>query len=350
MLLDIYRANPSFPQEYEAFCFQHCVRQILESYEISNAQFLINSALDFMLVPDASSPFGYSLVLRNQPVLPNYVHLIKQFLPGEQEPLEVWEQNKRILKEGTPVIAGVDIFHLNYTPFYQKIHGEHRVVLGGYSQDGASVTIIDNYQWNYKGELGLQEFIEARTSACPKDDSPYSGTPIRQVWNTVERDGWKADVIELLATTLELTLKQYCQQPASTDCLHGVQALKKIEEFSYLLAEEGQIARTGFLKELRLALLFNSSRVKLFSYYMKQAALNLQLPRLQELNIQLDADLAIWETLLRLIMKGIYTKDELMYRKIQLKFREVIDAEESRSDSLYKLHTQLFGGQKYEND
>lgn len=344
MLLEMYRADQSYPQEYESFCFQSCVRQVLEAYNIPNAPFLINSSLDLLLTKDTASSFGYSVSFLNQPVLPDFANLVKQYLPGDQNPLEVWKQNKMRLEEGIPIITGVDIFHLGYTPFYHKVHSEHRVVLCGYSEDQASAYVIDQYQWSYKGKIELKEFFQARTSACPKDDSPYSGSPIQQIWHEVERDGWAADRTELVAMTLELTMEQYYQQAPERDRIHGVSALKKIEELFQIFAEGDSSTKTVFLKEMYLVLFFNYSRLKLFSYYMQQSYKQLRLQLLAELLKQLEEDRTKWEAFLRLILKGIYLNDKTMCKKIQDKFQDIIDTEEKRSSILYKLQTMLSGG------
>ena len=49
MLVDMYNKEQKYYDEYETFCFQNCVRQILEYYEVENAFSYINASLSIIM-------------------------------------------------------------------------------------------------------------------------------------------------------------------------------------------------------------------------------------------------------------------------------------------------------------
>jgi hypothetical protein len=337
LVIDIFERIHEYHDDYEAFCNQNCIRQLLAYYNVPFAALFINSALSLSLIQKGDMPAAYDLTYDKRPVLPAYLDNVAIHTPLNRMAEEVWEENKQRVRAGVPVITGVDIFYLHYTPSFQKYHSSHSVILCGCSDDAA--TLIDVYQWTFKGDITQSSFLAARSSACPKDIGPYSGSPIDNVWIEVAPNGWRADPRSLLHTTLSLTLEQYyhCDVDPTGRIFYGVAALHKIAE---LVAEYQAVYLAGdseALGVLRLALLFAYTRLKLFRHYLVASAQFIDLPALHQITQQVTQDIQRWDVLMRLVLKGMYLKEAALYTKIVQYLQEVIQAEERRYNGLCAL-------------
>jgi hypothetical protein len=298
---------------------------------------LINSALSLSLIQKGNSIAEYDVTYDKRLVLPAYLDNVKLHTPRNITTEVVWQQNQQRIQAGMPIITGVDIFYLDYTPFFRKYHSSHSVILCGCSHE--SVTLIDVYQWIFKGTVVQESFLAARSSACPKDIGPYSGSPIDNAWIELMPDGWQADPRALLFTTLCLTLDQYYHSDVdATGCIfYGVTALNRIAE----LVAENQAwyaeGGTEIFGTLRLALLLAYTRLKLFRCFLMAATQFVKLPLLHDIAQQISNDIHRWELLMRLVLKGMYLKDAALYAKILQYLQEVIQAEERRYNQLYTL-------------
>ncbi len=345
MLIDIFNFKQSYDDDYESFCTSNCICQILKYYRVKYAPFFINSSLSLTLVENEKAEFGYNLLFDRSLVLSNFENKVKLNIPHNKSTIEVWEENKTKVREGIPLIVGVDIFNLKYTPYYRKYHSNHRVILCGYSEIQDYVTIIDHYQWVYKGNIEIDSFFEARSSLCPKDDGPYSGRPINNVWLEVDSDGWEANPEELLFTTVFRSLEKYYNINSyyKKSSYFGIDALKKILEIINQYKEIDKACNMVFFGKLHFDVLCLYTRLKLFKYYIRMSSSTVKLDILPKINEQIVEDLKEWELLLRLIIKAIYTKEDLLY-KIVNRLRKIIAIEEKRYDILIRLNNILFMG------
>lgn len=339
----IFDLKQSYDNDYESFCTENCIRQILEYYGVGYAPFFINAALKLTLAQSEADGFGYALLFDKKTVLPDYEDKIKVNMPYDKSTQEVWEENKTKVKEGVPIITSVDMFYFDYTSHYNKYHSNHQIILCGYSDDEEHATIIDHYQWVYKGNIALKRFKEARASLCPKDDSPYSGYPINNTWIEADRHGWNADPRELLCNTVSMSLEQYFTiNPYYKDNNYfGIGALKKILEivtqYKEVYVEDG----VEFFRQLRLAFLFIYARIKLFKHYMQMSLSIITADILTKINEQAIQEVEEWELLIRLVIKEIYSKERVFYIKMINSLKRIIEIEERRYDMLRRLNNIL---------
>jgi hypothetical protein len=337
MVIDIFERAQAYHDDYEGFCRQNCIHQLLEYYGVQHPSLFINSVLSVSLIQKGDAIAQYDVTQDKRLVLPAYLDKVTVHTPLDSTAEEVWEQNKALVQAGVPVITGVDIFYLDYAPSSRKYHSNHCVILCGCSHEAPK--LIDVYQWTFKGAVAQSSFLVARSSDCPKDIGPYSGAPINNLWIEVAPEGWQADPGTLLFTTLCLTLDQYYHADIDDTgrIFYGVAALNKIAE----LAAQNQAwyAQGGaeVLDTLRLALLFTYRRLKLFRHYLAASAHFIDIPLLHELAQQITNDIDRWDLLLRLVLKGMYLKDAALYAKIVRYLQEVTEAEERRYKGLYAL-------------
>lgn len=341
MVIDIIERAQKYTGDYEGFCNQNCIRHVLDYYNVPAAALFINSALSLALSRQGDTPADYSLTYDDRLVLPAYLDKMTRHKPLNRTAEEVWEENIQRVAAGVPVITGVDVFYLDYAPAFHKYHGSHGVILCGYS--AATAVLVDVYEWQFKGEIALNSFLAARSSACPKDMGVYSGTPIDNAWIEVAPHGWQGDPEALLATTLGLTLEQYYHADVDETgrIFYGVAALHKI---AHLLTEHQALYLNGsfeVLDILRIALLLASSKLKLFRHYMVAATELVDLPALHQVTQHITNDTQRWAALMRLVLKSMYRKDTGLYTRLVQSLHDVIQAEEQRYNELYALHQTL---------
>jgi hypothetical protein len=315
----------------------------LEYYGVKNAPFFINSALSLVLTKNENSRFGFSFSCNKDYVLPDYRNRVTTFIPHNQDNMSVFENNKSEIEEGIPVITGVDIYYLEYCPFYIKFHGDHRIILCGFSEDNGLVYLVDNYEWVFKGTMKMADFFTARSSECPRDESPHSGIPINNKWHTVDREGWHADTKDLVYKTICLTIDEYYNKKSAVNetVFYGIDALKKIMEITVVFNDVEKKVRMELITNLRKTVLFALSKIKLFRYYIGISSDYFKLNIFSELKEQLEEDVRLWSNLCRLIIKAMYVNDDTITQKIINKFNEIISIEEKRYDKLVSLKNSI---------
>jgi len=86
----------------------------------------------------------------------------------------VWEQDKKMLRQGIPLIFDVDVFYLPYRDEFRKKHGSHGVICERYDED--NVKIVD---WSsphfFCGNISIDCLLKSRASDNPYSDNPFSG-------------------------------------------------------------------------------------------------------------------------------------------------------------------------------
>ena len=73
MLVDIWNKDPDYYEGYESFCFQNCLRLILQSYGVENAPLYVNTSI--FLKFDSTNNNDVQLIVdkNNRSLLPDYL-------------------------------------------------------------------------------------------------------------------------------------------------------------------------------------------------------------------------------------------------------------------------------------
>lgn len=339
MKLAIYKDQQVYDSDFESFCDQNCIVQVLSHYEVKQPILYLDASLNLALHKDETKPIGFDVLFHNNWMRKEYQHKVQKYKSIEKNELELWEENKRRLREGIVLITGIDSYHLDYSTNYQLYHSNHKCITCGYTEDGKKATVIDCYEWKFKGDVALEQFFNARASNCPKDDSPYSGYPIQNEWNEVDDFGWSIDSVKALKQTVDATLTDFYERSAikSEEDYYGISAMKKI----YQLFLENKVLNTGeqiqFITNVRIVFLFLYTRLKLFRAYVKEAANSVNLTMLHTLLDSLEWDIQAWRKTVTVMLKGTVSINEKRYLRIADKIRELIELEEKR----YRILTDI---------
>ena len=185
---EIYSKQLGKYDGYESFCYQNCLRILLENRYGLDALLLLNTVPTIEFENNNKLFWGEKDGFRS--LLPSVDQYIERTYYNENiDGNQVCNDNlKYIYKNEKPIIVGVDPYYLPYTSNYRCKHASHTIILCGYDLKKGNVYIIDWYKtWYYKGKLDIKTFIKARNSKNEKDSSFYSGTPICNNWATIKK-------------------------------------------------------------------------------------------------------------------------------------------------------------------
>jgi hypothetical protein len=347
MLLNIFNTKPSYYKEYESFCFQNCLRQVLEYYGVENAALYINSALSFVLESNNSYPNGFKIKYNEHScsTLPKYGDKVRRlYYDDDKNGEDVWIINKQKIDEGIPIITGVDVFYLPYQTYYNNSHGIHTLILCGYSELEDFINIIDWYEpWFFKGVINKKEFISARSSTNPQGEGVYSGTPIRNNWAEIDTYGWESNPVELIYQTIDLSIEQYYNNAFVDDqnVMQGINAIKRLYEI--VLENKVKIPeeRSKFLKDLHNTLFVALKRQKLFKLYLELSTQWVKINSIISAINQMKEVIEKWDLILMYILKASISKLDGTYDKVLNNMIENISFEEKIYDILVNVKNEL---------
>lgn len=184
---DIYYDTLASYDGYESYCYQNCQRIILEHRYGAESLMMINTALSIEEIIENEIRIKQKKGMRSLlPSLDKYTHRRYYNLNENEE--KIFTANiKFIFEENQPIIVGADTFYLPHSNNYKKKHAKHTMILCGYDLEKGVVYIIDCYKpWAFKGEMSIENFLEARNSMNADDGSFYSGTPIGNNWAYID--------------------------------------------------------------------------------------------------------------------------------------------------------------------
>ena len=153
--------------------------------------------------------------------------------------------------------------------------------------------VIDWYSpWFYKGEVDIETFLQARNSKNEKDESYYSGTPIKNNWAYIEKiPQYSAD--KLFDETIKLSKKFYFN-----DSDKGViAALSLLLKYISVMEDETDYNRVFYYMYTLL------NRKKIFLQYIEYYSNLKQLDRNTIFITQLKKNIANWDVIVILLLK-----------------------------------------------
>ena len=332
-MLKMFSDEQKFIEGYDYFCIRNCIKQVLEYYNILNAEFYIDTTLgiEMNIVDFPKIIINYDI----EPitVLSPYFNNIKIFTP-EKEPLsDVWTDMKKIINKGLPVIAYVDVFYLKHTSYYKVMHGIHTVIVCGYSSDENTIYVIDYTKpWFFKGEISREDFEAARMYDINKDIYGSTKFPPRKKWIYIERNGWNANPQELLyktITSIENKFFRPCYDK-SDNSFYGIHVINKIYEIVKVLQTENINVKESFFKPLCNQMFLMVRYEMFFLQYIENYLHTFSTRNYDyELNV-LREGVSLWRKLLTLIMKTSMTFSDTVYERMVSFFKHIIEQEEKR--------------------
>ena len=343
MNLDIYRKEQVFDPNFESFCDRNCVMQILSSYGIENPLFYINAAMFFNIYVDEKNPLGYNVKFDTDCLMPKYMSSMIKSPDEDKKAQDIWTLNKQQLKEGYPVITGVDLFYLDTSYNYKTYHSNHKCILCGYTDDEKYATIIDWYQWNFKGNIPLDQFLKARNSLCPRDESPFSGTPIKNSWAIIKHSDWQLDVIANIKETISRTITQFYENSNmnTENNFYGIEAMRKMQDFMIEHRDGEKLEMKEILSVNRIIFLLLYASVRLFSHYLSESSDYVCDSQFTELVQRMQCNVEQWRKAVTVMLKATISPTINNYDKVLKRISSLIEIEDQCYDLLDKVNKIL---------
>ncbi len=336
MLVDMYNKEQKYYGEYETFCFQNCVRQILEYYEVENAFSYINASLSIIMELKSDVDFNIYFDKNAYGVLPSVADGVKR-KDDNRSTLDVLQDNYEYIKHGHPIIVTVDGFYLSHLPYYKKRHSRHCMILAG-EKNNNPIVIDWSKPWYYKGEIAKEEFLKSRESINEEDGSVFSGDAIKNNWAFVEKDIFEqkheSNVLELF----ELSKKQYLWKNVDNK-YYGVAAY---EQLAFILKNIISLSvgeRKVHLRSMYNLLYWSVKRKKFFEFYISKAVEN-ELIRSSYIELcnyvyELHRE---WELYMNFLLKASFVGKEEDIKKLIDKLKDIIVIEYGLFERIEKLN------------
>lgn len=221
---EIYDMELTYYDGYESFCYQNCLRILLQAMGYKYPELYINAAMTLRL-REKTEGICFEFHNEMRGLLPNFESNVVRIYEKENSNV-IWEKNRTYLNERhEPIIVGVDTYYLPYASNYKKNHAKHTLILCGYDLTEDVVYVIDWYpSWFYRGKVKLDDFLKARSSRNESDGSIYSGSPIENNWAYINRFEACASedlMREFLETSVEKFFFPICEE-------EGIEAIGKM--------------------------------------------------------------------------------------------------------------------------
>ncbi len=346
LLNNFYNYEHSYNQVFDVFCFHNAVRQVLEYYGVKDGMFFINSTLNINISEDTSNILGFKLgLIDNSTVLPTFSDKIINYSQNDFKDFEsLFEDNKRRVNSGTPIITVVDTFFLNYSINYNKSHNLHVNIFCGYSEDSDSISVVDWFApWYFKGNIPYNEYYLARTSSNPSGESLFGGHPINGRFLEVKSGDWGVRIDCLLYETVCLTLEQNIEAAETLKSVsnRGLSGLKFILNLIKLNSALNFEDKSAFLKSLFNKLLLIKNGFSFSMLYFKLSYERLNLTEIRNVVESLENIILQFNTFLPIILKASFVDSDVLYQKVVNMLSNLLDSFEVFINRVYILKQSI---------
>lgn len=329
-----------FDKEYEGFCYQNCIREILNYYQCKEYNFYINMSLSTKMILQGKDYYicydkdAYGIITSE-------LDKVRR-KDDERDGEIVLAENLRRVAEGYPVITCVDGYYLRYFSYYKKKHCRHNLILTGKGSLD-NITVLDWYTPHfYCGEIARNEYLMARASSNPDDGSIYSGSSIRNNWAIIELDDWNKHREELIYENLSLSLVQYFpSDPKEKNILYGVRVYQKIREELKEMVYLEQKIRCRKLIFVHNELYQTVKRKYLFSYFLRLISEKVNSDLVEKAIGYLQDLIADWERFMTVLLKYSFRGKETDIQKLEDMLAMLIGKEEGLYDHVLYIRNKL---------
>ncbi len=341
MLHDLINKDMKFHMEFEYYCFKNCYLQILDYYGVFNAKYFLDCTTDWTYRKGKNKDFSFDTGNPYSSFLSPFDHKVKKVVLMEKTKEEIWNENIEAIQNGIPVVVAADVFYLSYTPYYQKKHSYHSLILAGYDKPKNEFFVIDWYPpWYFKGRMSRDE-LDASRGSLNEGDGILSGKPINYLYTEVERDGFRESTKSLIQAQIQKNLDQYYCGVTSNDLMKGYKAINtmicNVEESFFYTKEEQKL----FFEELYGQLFFTPTRKRLFRWYLENALFYCKSFGFVAPIQALDESIIGWKGLLSLLIKCSMNHSEANLELLVKQFNEILQKEKQFYYMLYELNRSL---------
>lgn len=336
MKLQMFDEEQIYYDAYETFCYQNCIRQILEYYKVEDAFMYINACLSIILEVKNEGMYRVRFGKNAYGLMPSVSQNMFR-VKDNRESYLVWKDNLEYIKRDYPVIVSVDSYYLNHLPFYRKSHGSHCMIAVG-EEKNMPVVIDWNAPWYYKGKVDLGEFLEARDSTNEADGGVFSGEPIKNNWAVVEKENWNISHEVLINDFLEGSKVQY-KKSSGNGIYYGLDVYLKfqdiLENMKYI--EEG--LRKKEMRVLYNAMYWPVKKKVFFEFYLrniiKRKLISDEFEYVSDYVKQLCDE---WLLFLNFLLKHSFIGTVNSIDKVKVKLEELIEKEKYLCDMIIGIH------------
>ena len=311
----------NYDNAFEYYCIKNCYLQILRYYGVKQPEFYIETIIDWKWFKDSQAPYGYRLTT-GTPLSGFLFPYDNKLLLGDssfQSAEEIWMENEASIKNGIPVVVAVDVFFLPYTPYFQKKHAFHSLIITGICPNG-NVEIIDYYPpWFYRGEIE-RSLIEHARNSDNSQGGLLGGIPINYMWSTITVNGWNAESKDLVTATVNQSLNKYFLGSNNIEWCSGCYVLEKLLALIMSSAREPLKARGKFLEDLYQKLYFVVTRKRLHLWYISLCEKVIPSPLWSNCSEILERSIRCFKTALNLCIKFSIRPSETLYDSIITQF------------------------------
>ncbi len=291
----------------DSFCFQNCLRVLMEIQGIEHPVLYLNAALSLKYNKQTKKIKTSFFSL-----MPSVESCVVQVTyPEDQDPREVLKNNMEYVKNNcTPVAVSTDTYYLPYASNYKKNHARHIVLLCGLDEEDQSVEIIDWYpDWFFKGKVSVGDYLLSRTSENEYDGTIYSGEKVENAWFKIVGMHESSET-ELLKELFQVMRQEYFRESDDT-WLYGLQAMEAMKDVI-----DGCMDKEAFV-QLHKRFWFIEKRYSFLSSYLsyvKESAIKNSLERMRAC---LEAEAAEWRRMQLLSIKGSVMPSEKSRQKLK---------------------------------
>lgn len=341
MAIEYSKFSLSYHDAFEYYCFKNCYLQILRYYGIRSPEYYIETNLDWKLIRSDKQPFGYEFQTgdRYSGLVSPCSEKVRLQTAGNNKPATIWEKNLQCLNQKLPVTVAVDVFYLPYTPYFQKKHSFHSLIICGVHTDKAD--ILDWYTpWFYQGQISMELLDKARSST--NSGSGLLGTfAIEYAWAIIEKEEWqeyrKGDLVEITVSDL---LSSYYGGIENAAMSTGRKALTTLMRFILKMEEESKRRRL-FLEDLYYQLYFVVTRKRLLQWYLEMVESDFRTVIWSHALALLAQTRKSWQNLLHLIMKCSIDDTPDNYDTIIFQLNKCILQEDEFYYELFRMKSTL---------
>ena len=265
-----------------------------------------------------------------------YVHRVSY--EEDRDPMEVLQENLQYVQEHqSPIVVGLDTFHLPYASNAGKNHAKHTAILCGWDEKNGKVELIDWYPpWYFKGGVDLKDYLLARSSNNESDGTIYSGRRIGNNWAAVEGIEPKSKK-ELLLELLQTTKQEYYRE-GDGQYLYGPEAMEAMKKMV-----AGCMDQEGF-HSLHKEIWFIGKRYKFFNAYLQNFTDGELKDRVEAVMKNVNGEADEWDRMLMLAAKGCIVPSERVREKINARIDNLLLFEQETKRSFDRLEEQLMKG------
>lgn len=322
-LNQLYYKNLTSYKGLESFCFQNCLRILLEAKQVYPSVLYLDASLSLIFKADGGDEIlGTDDDIRG--FISEHTQYSRYYPEMQEDKMDVFKKNiEYITNHNEPIIVGLDTFYMPYATNYQRNHAIHTAILCGYDLDKKVVYLVDWYEpWCFKGEIELDTFLKARDSKNEYDGTIFSGQPIMNNWAKLDCVN-QVNKGVLLKQLISKTKHRYFNIENE---VRGTEAIKKIIE---MIQNKSNID----YEKLHISLYTVGKRFDFFKEWIIQYNDN-DNEKINKLVHLLESYVKEWEVLLMLLVKQTRKMSEKTNNRIVTKFNSMIELDEQLDNVL----------------